>query len=163
MSRVGEHPEASHRPVTIRESVVKLLTTAPEKGWTVDDWTEGLLRLAAEGKGLTLRVARGEDATLPRHLQIVEAGEITQTEDSAAIRVIRPLLARLAVKAQEELGIAFDPYGGRFAFTREAVRGVVRIEIEFTNTSRDQSLVLTTKTLPAIRKPTAKKPAATGH
>jgi hypothetical protein len=60
-----------------------------------------------------------------------------------AVRLFRPLLARLAVLGADETGTEPQLYGGRYALTRSSRGGPVRLEIEFTNTPGLQQLTIT--------------------
>jgi hypothetical protein len=101
------------------EPVIRDLRAAPlASDWTVDELAERLLSAVAE--------FRSNDAQ-----EIVF--DAAQTADRQTRRLLRPLLACLALKYATEAGATPDVYGGQISFKRQGHDGPVLVAGEFAN------------------------------
>jgi hypothetical protein len=131
--------------MTLFLNVQELLTTPPAADWTVDDWVEGLLQIAARSHELSLQMIRSDGV---KAIGVTQDKQSMLLADSNAIRVLRPVLAGLAQTAARESGDEFNPYGGRCSFTREVDQAAVRINVEFENTTQTQRITFVTAKAP---------------
>jgi hypothetical protein len=106
------------------------------------DWLANqLLALAAESKRLSLRIVPAENGKGPT-LECSDVVHTIASNDPGPLRLFRTLLARFAKLAEEEIGTPFNPYGGKLHFDRTGPEGPVGLDIEFANTTRDQSITI---------------------
>jgi hypothetical protein len=124
--------------MTTAEHVARFLSTPPAPGQTLDWHAQGILSYAAWGGVAVEAVADGAG----RRLRVTASRETAETTDANALRLFRPLLARLAKLATEESGTAFDPYSGRLHFFRPGWVLAPRVDVEFDNTPAAQRLAI---------------------
>jgi hypothetical protein len=113
--------------VSIGNPLTDLLAAPLGPDWTVDRLAEEVLSAIAAGA--------------PEEAQdyVVDAGATT---DRQSRRVLRPLLACLAMKSAAEAGTPPNLYGGHLSFKRLCREGPVWIFGEFENTSGSARVIL---------------------
>ncbi len=106
--------------VTANNPIIDLLSTPLGPDWTVEKLAEQLLgTIAAQSSGETQEFVLDADAVTDRQSR----------------RLLRPLLACLAIKSAAEVGIPAELYGGCFSFKRLGPEGPVWILGQFENRS----------------------------
>jgi hypothetical protein len=109
------------------------------------DWVANeLLALAADSGRLSLRIAHSAEGKGPS-LECSDPSNSVTSDESGPLRLFRTVLARFAKLAEEECGTAFDPYAGNACFDRTGPSGLVRLDVDYTNTTQDQSISITTR------------------
>src|SRR5437764_1092937 len=95
--------ETGNRTVTADNPITQLLAAPLSPDWTVEGLAEQLLSA----------IAAHQIAGLQEFVLDVEA-----TTDRQTRRILRPLLACLAIKSAAESGTSPELYGGRLSFKR---------------------------------------------
>ena len=127
--------------MTVANSIIELLTTPPSDDTTIESLAEQLLSAVARCPS--------------PHEFALDAADAT---DRQARRLLRPLLACLAIKSAAEAGADADIYGGRLAFTRPGPDGPVLIVGEFDN-KLGKTRVSLHRSAPAGAMPEAQPPS----
>jgi hypothetical protein len=110
--------EASHAIMTAEKTITDLLAAPLSPDWTVEGLAEQLLgTIAAQN-------AEGE------HEFVLDADS---TADRQARRLLRPLLACLAIKSAAEAGTTANLYGGQLSFKQQSPDGPVWVHGRFEN------------------------------
>ena len=104
--------------MTADNPIANLLAAPLGPDWTVDQLAEKVLLVLA-----------AQDAEESREFVL----DADATSDRQSRRLLRPLLARLAVKSAVEAGTSPNLYGGQLAFERPCQDGTVWILGEFEN------------------------------
>ncbi len=104
--------------MTAANSIMDLLAAPLDADWTVE-------RLAEEVLGVIVAQPKDQDETLRL--------DATTALDRQSQRILRPLLACLAMKSAAESGTPPSLYGGRVSFKRSGPEGPVWILGEFEN------------------------------
>jgi hypothetical protein len=130
---MAHDPETSASIVNGPERVLKLITDFPGTGRDVAWLADRFVELASEYPSLRIEELPPDErgASSGPETEIADSTSTVRTTDVAVRRLLRPLLARLAVMAHEEAGAAFTPYGGQAVLTREPFH----LLIEFSNTT----------------------------
>lgn len=132
--------EADRPGVTAAEAARELFARLPVPGKDIVWLADELIGIVQHFGSVALFRLPDADA----HTLVCRAGsEQPFSPGRGALRLFRPLLARIAVVASDETGTEFRPYGGRYTLTRSSRTGPVRLEIEFTNTPAIQQLTIT--------------------
>jgi hypothetical protein len=115
---MAQTDQAGDTTVTAQNSITDLLAAPLSPGWTIEGLAEQVLCTIAS-------LPKGEATKL-----FIDAASTT---DRQSQRVLRPLLACLAVKSAAEAGTPPKLYGGQLSFKRTGPDGPVWILGEFEN------------------------------
>jgi hypothetical protein len=128
--------------LTAADRALEFFRTRPPVENSIDWLANQLLALAAETNRISLRIVPAENGKGPV-LECSDAAHTITSSDPVPLRLFRTVLARFAKMAEEENGMPFDPYGGKTHFDRTGPGGPVRLDVQFANTTQDQSIVIT--------------------
>lgn len=132
--------------MTAATQLIEKLRARPEGGIRIDYMIEELFTQAMKAP-----VSLINEHLLPSGLTVRIGSDDCRDTESGLLRLLRPLLARLAYMLAEENGTEFDPYGGDLV----ARRNGVELAIHFENTSVLQGLTITRNTAPVQTEPHA--------
>jgi hypothetical protein len=104
--------------VTADDPITDLLAAPLRPDWTIDQLAEEVIRVIA---------ARASDESQELVL------DAQTTTDRQPRRLLRPLLACLAIKSADEEGTSPEIYGGRLSFKRPGREGSVWVVGQFEN------------------------------
>jgi hypothetical protein len=121
----------------------------PDHGlqWLADE----LIAAATERSVLVFEAVPGDDFSRVLHY----LGNPPVRLEHFRVSLFRTLLALFAGIGRRETGQDVNPYGDRFALTRESTTGPVRLHVEFANTPAMQRLQL-------VREPLSRPHSANG-
>lgn len=119
--------------------LIEEMKTRPEGGFRLDLILESLFRHAMQAP-----VGLLNERLTPSGLTVRIGSDSCRDTESGLLRLLRPLLARMAFMLAEENGVDFNPYGGDLV----ARRNGVELAIHFVNSSVSQVLDIALKGSP---------------